>query len=159
LIATVAHGNQFSFGTKPLILLAPTMRDVKVNTVGITTHMSMSTPSGSSPLSTTPISLTIEQLAPNTAVLIDRYDPMIDGDFITFYDVAFIDQRGQKQLIRTAIGPGGPSAKFVAVTWGRAGGETSSARDLFLPTIRQRRIDRLRPRSSRSVPPCRRLRR
>ena len=91
------------------------MLDIKVNTVGITTHMSMSTPSGSAPLSTTPTSLTIEQLAPNTAVLIVRYDPMIDGDFITFYDVAFIDQRGQKQLIRTAIGPGGPSAKFVAV--------------------------------------------
>jgi hypothetical protein len=91
------------------------MLDIRVNTVGITTHMSMSTPCGSAPLSTTPTSLTIEQLAPNTAVLIDRYDPMIDGDFITFYDVAFIDQRGQKQLIRTAIGPGGPSAKFVAV--------------------------------------------
>ena len=40
---------------------------------------------------------------------------MIDGDFITFYDVAFIDQQDQKQLIRTAIGPGGPSDKFVAV--------------------------------------------
>ena len=91
------------------------MLDIKVNTVGITTHMSMSTPSGSAPLSTTPTSLTIEQLAPNTAVLIDRYDPMIDGEFITFYDVAFIDQQDQKQFIRTAIEPGGPFAKFVAV--------------------------------------------
>ncbi|MEH2521987.1 hypothetical protein V1279_007560 [Bradyrhizobium sp. AZCC 1610] len=91
------------------------MRDIKASTVGITTHVSMSTPSGSAPFSTTPTSLTIEQLASNTAVLIDRYDPMIDEDFITFYDVAFIDQQDQKQLIRTAIGPGGPSAKFVAV--------------------------------------------
>ena len=40
---------------------------------------------------------------------------MIDGDFITFYDVAFIDQRDQKKLIRTAIGPGGSLPKFVAV--------------------------------------------
>jgi hypothetical protein len=91
------------------------IRDIKVNTVGITTHMSASTPSASAPLSTTPTSLTIEQLAPKTAVLIDRYAPMIDGEFITFYDVAFTDQRVQKQLIRTAIGPGGPFAEFVAV--------------------------------------------
>jgi hypothetical protein len=90
------------------------MRDIKVNTIGITTHMPMSTPSGSAPLATTPTSLTIEQLAPKTAVLIDRYAPMIDGDFITFYNVAF-NQRNQKQLIRAAIGPGGPSDKFVAV--------------------------------------------
>jgi hypothetical protein len=40
---------------------------------------------------------------------------MFDGDFITSYDIAFIDQRDQKQLIRTAIGPGGPSDKFVAM--------------------------------------------
>ncbi|MCK1514097.1 recombinase family protein [Bradyrhizobium sp. 190] len=93
------------------------MRDIEVGTVGVTAKLSMSTPiaAGSAPLATTPTSLTIEQLAPNTAVLIDRHDPMIDGDFITFYDVAFIDQRDQKQLIRTAIGPGGPFAKFVAV--------------------------------------------
>lgn len=91
------------------------MREVKVKTVGATTHLSMSTPSGSAPLATTPTSLTIEQLAPNTAVLIDRYDPMFDGDFITSYDVAFIDQQDQKQLIRTAVGSGGPSDKFVAL--------------------------------------------
>ena len=45
------------------------IRDIKINTVGTTTHLSMSTPSGSAPLSTTPTSLTIEQLAPNTAAL------------------------------------------------------------------------------------------
>ncbi|MEH2538419.1 MULTISPECIES: hypothetical protein [unclassified Bradyrhizobium] len=92
------------------------MRDIKVNTVGITTHMPIGTPSGgAAPLSTTPTLLTIEQLAPKTAVLIDRYEPMTDGDFITFYNAAFIDQLNQKQIIRAAIGPGGPSAKFVAV--------------------------------------------
>jgi hypothetical protein len=92
-----------------------TMRDITVTTVGITTHISMSTPHGSAPLSTTLTSLTFERLTPNTAVLIDRYDPMIDGEFITFYDVAFIEHRDQKQLIRTAIAPGGPSARFVAI--------------------------------------------
>jgi hypothetical protein len=91
------------------------MRGIKVNTVGITSHMRTGTPSRSAPLSTTPTSLTIEQLAPNTALLIDRYEPMIDGDFITFYNAAFIDQQDQKQLIRAAIGPSGPSAKFVAM--------------------------------------------
>jgi len=84
------------------------MRDIKVNTVGITSHMRTGTPSRSAPLSTTPTSLTIEQLAPNTALLIDRYEPMIDGDFITFYNAAFIDQQDQKQLIHAAIGPSGP---------------------------------------------------
>jgi hypothetical protein len=91
------------------------VRDIKVNTVGTTSHLSVSTPSGSSPLATAPTSLIIEQLAPNAAVLIDRYDPVFDGDFITAFDIAFIDQQDQKQLMRTAIGPGGPSAKFVAV--------------------------------------------
>jgi len=91
------------------------MREVKVKTIGATTHLSMSTPSGSAPLATTLTSLTIKQLAPNTAVLIDRYDPMFDEDFITAFDIAFVDQQDQKQLIRTAIGPGGPSDKFVPV--------------------------------------------
>ena len=41
-----------------------------------------------------------------------------------------------------------------------AGGGASSARDLFIPNIRhQWRIDFIRPRYNRSVPPCRRLRR
>jgi hypothetical protein len=41
----------------------------------------------------------------------------------------------------------------------RARGRASSARDAFLPTIRQWRIGHLRPRYSRSIPPCRWLRR
>ena len=109
------HGSSHSM---PVYLCNKTdqaMRDIKVNTIGITSHLPMDTPSGSAPLSTTPTSLTIEQLAPKTAVLIDRYEPMIDGDFITFYNAAFIDQQDQKQLIRAAIGPSGPSAKFIAV--------------------------------------------
>ena len=40
----------------------------------------------------------------------------------------------------------------------RARGKSSSARDLSFPAIRQRRIDFIRSRYSRSVPPCRRLR-
>ena len=88
------------------------MRDIKVNTVGITSHMRTGTPSGSAPLSTTPTSLTIEQLAPNTALLIDRYEPMIDGDFITSYNAAFIDQKTTyPRCDRTKR----PSAKFVAM--------------------------------------------
>jgi hypothetical protein len=77
--------------------------------------MRTGTPSRSAPLSTTPTSLTIEQLAPSTALLTDRYEPMIDGDSITFYNAAFIDRQDQKQLTRAAIGPSGPSAKFVAI--------------------------------------------
>jgi hypothetical protein len=89
------------------------MRDIKASTVGITTHVSMSTPTGSAPFSTTPTSLTIEQLASNTAVLIDRYDPMIDGDFITSYDVAYIDPKAQRQRRCCLIGSDGPSVMFL----------------------------------------------
>ncbi|KRR14921.1 hypothetical protein CQ12_32285 [Bradyrhizobium jicamae] len=93
------------------------MRDIEIGTVGLTIKLSMSTPdaTGKTPLATTRTSLAIEQLAPNTAVLIDRYDPMLDADFITSYDVAFIDRKAQRQRRRCMIGPGGPSVPFYRV--------------------------------------------
>ena len=91
------------------------MRDIKVNTVGITSHMRTGTPSGSAPLSTTPTSLTIEQLAPNTALLIDRYEPMIDGDFQHVLQRRIHRPTGSKTTHPRCDRTKRPSAKFVAM--------------------------------------------
>lgn len=61
-------------------------------------------------LSPTPAQFRAPILLPRTAVLIDYYDPMSDGDFITVFEVTSREQR-QHAL----IGPGGLSAPFIAI--------------------------------------------
>ena len=68
-------------------------------------------------------------------------------------DVAFASAAAQHVDAIVDVGDSSDQCKRSASC--RARGETSSARDVSLPTIRQRQIDRIRRRHRRSVPPCR----
>ncbi len=64
----------------------------------------------SSPPSSTPAKFRAPILLPRAAILIDYYDPISDGDFITVFEVTFRDRR-QHAL----VGPGGLSASFIGM--------------------------------------------
>ena len=99
------------------------IRNITVRTAGITSKFTMPGPSTSKgqspaseqPLSTTPTAFSLDQLGARFATVIDRYDPMFDSDFITGFEVAFLDQHNQKQLAKASIGPAPLSSAFVAL--------------------------------------------
>jgi hypothetical protein len=99
------------------------IRNIIVRTAGITSKLTMPRPTtvdgqGSAseqPLSTTPTAFSLDQLGARFATVIDRYDPMFDSDFITGFEVAFLDQHNQKQLAKAFIGPTPLSSAFVAL--------------------------------------------
>lgn len=59
------------------------------------------------PLSTTPTAFSLDRLDARHAAVIDRYNPMFDSDFITTFEITFIDQQEQAQQ-RTAYLGGTP---------------------------------------------------
>ena len=101
--------------------------------------------------------LALAEEVPRTARNLGVALPIVEATTAEELDIAFASAAAQHADAMIVFGD---TLTVVAGSASyRARGETSSARDLSLPTIRQWRIDRLRPRYSRSVPPCRRLRR
>lgn len=91
------------------------IRIITVRTIGLTSKFTTPDPtiadgSGSAseqPLSTTPTTFSLDRLDTRHAAVIDRYDPMFDSDFITTFEITFIDQQEQAQQ-RTAFLGGTP---------------------------------------------------
>ena len=101
--------------------------------------------------------LILAEEIPRTARKLGVALPIVEATTAEELDIAFASAAAQRADAIIVFGD--PLTIRRGPASCRARGEASSARDLFLPTIRQWRIGRLRPRYSRSVPPCRRLRR
>jgi hypothetical protein len=99
------------------------IHNITVRTAGITSKFTMPRPmaadgqssASEQPLSTTPTAFSLDRLGARFATVIDRYDPMFDSDFVTGFEVAFLDQHNQKQLAKAFIGPTTLSFAFVAL--------------------------------------------
>jgi len=99
------------------------IQNIAVRTAGTTSKFTMPSPvstdgqssASEQPLSTTPTAFSLDQLGAGFAAVIDRYDPMFDSDFVTGFEVAFIDQHSQKQLAKAFIGPTPLSSAFIAL--------------------------------------------
>ena len=79
--------------------------------------------------------------------------PIVEATTAEELDIAFASAAAQHADAIVDVGDTLTNVKSSASY--RACSKTSSARDVSFPTIRQWRIDRLRPRYRRSVPPCR----
>lgn len=96
---------------------------ITVRTIGLTSKFTTPNPtttdgSGSAseqPLSTTPTAFSIDRLDARRAAVIDRYDPMFDSDFVTAFEITFLDQHEQKQRMKALINPAPLSSAFVAL--------------------------------------------
>jgi hypothetical protein len=85
------------------------IRDAAVSIGSITSKMLDDDAMPSSPSLTTAL-FRVPVLPPRNAILIDHYDPMSDGDFITVFEVAFCEQQQ-----RALVGSGGLSAPLIAM--------------------------------------------
>ncbi|WP_024577612.1 MULTISPECIES: recombinase family protein [unclassified Afipia] len=83
--------------------------DIAVRTIGVTSKFSMPAAAdgiGSAseqPLSTTPTAFSLDRLDARHAAVIDRYDPMFDSDFITTFEITFLDQHKQTQRLTALL--------------------------------------------------------
>ncbi|MBN9597949.1 MAG: recombinase family protein [Afipia sp.] len=97
------------------------IRDITVRTIGITSKFTVPAATdgiGSAseqPLSTTPIAFTLDRLDKRHAAVIDRYDPMFDSDFITAFEITFIDQHEQNQRLTASLRAAPLSSAYVAL--------------------------------------------
>lgn len=101
-----------AMGSMPIYLCNGTseaIHDAAVSVASITSKM-LDDDAMPPSLSLTPAQFRAPILPPRTAILIDYYDPMSDGDFITVFEVT---SREQQQ--RALAGPGGLSAPFIAI--------------------------------------------
>lgn len=115
-----------SLKTMPVYLCNGTdapIHDIAVRTVGITSKFTMPAPTvadktgqiSEQPLSTTPTSFLLDELDAQHAVVIDRYDPMFDSDFITTFEITFLDQHEQTQRLIAFLGATPLSSAYVAL--------------------------------------------
>ena len=99
------------------------IHDITVRTVGTTSRFTMPDPASpdrkssvsEQPLSTTPTAFLLGRLEARRAAVVDRYDPMFDSDFVTTFEITFIDQNEQKQRMKAFINPAPLSSAFVAL--------------------------------------------
>lgn len=99
-----------SLKTVPVYLCNGTdapIHTITVRTIGLTSKFTTPDPtiadgSGSAseqPLSTTPTAFSLDRLDARRAAVIDRYDPMLDSDFVTAFEITFLDQQEQTQRL------------------------------------------------------------
>lgn len=92
---------------------AEPLSDVRVGSIGETTH-GPSGPDGSNSLLSTAVSRKeLGTVPPRTGRFVERYDLSWDGDFVTSYQVTFTTPDGMVQILGAAIGTGGPGVPFM----------------------------------------------
>ena len=98
------------------------IRNITVRTIGGTSKFTM--PSAASdgigsaseqPLSTTPTAFTLDRLDARHAAVIDRYDPMFDSDFVTAFEITFLDQHEQTQRLTALLNAAPLSSAYIAL--------------------------------------------
>lgn len=99
------------------------IHDIAVRTIGVTSKFTMPAPAtahearsySKQPLATTPTTFSLDRLNARHAAVIDRYDPMFDSDFITTFEITFLDQQEQSQRLTAFLGPAPLSSAHVAL--------------------------------------------
>lgn len=99
------------------------IRSITVRTIGLSSKFTMPNPTtadgdraaSEQPLSTTPTAFSLDQLEARHAAVIDRYDPMFDSDFITTFEITFIDQQEQTQRLTAFLGAAPLSSAYIAL--------------------------------------------
>jgi hypothetical protein len=115
-----------SLKTMPVYLCNGTdaaIRTITVRTIGLTSKFTTPDPttadgsgSGSEqPLSTTPTAFSIDRLDARRAAVIDRYDPMFDSDFITAFEVTFLDHHEQTQRLTAFLNAAPLPSAYIAL--------------------------------------------
>ena len=115
-----------SLKTMPVYLCNGTdaaIRTITVRTIGLTSRFTTPNPtiadeSGSAseqPLSTTPTAFSIDRLEARSATVIDRYDPTFDNDFVTAFEITFLDQQEQTQRLTAFLNAAPLSSAYIAL--------------------------------------------
>ena len=115
-----------SLKTMPVYLCNGTdepIHNIDVRTIGLTSKFTTpnpTTPDGSGsaseqPLSTTPTAFSIDRLDARRAAVIDRYDPMFDSDFITAFEITFLDKQEQTQRLTAFLNAAPLSSAYIAL--------------------------------------------
>lgn len=99
------------------------IRTITVRTIGLTSKFTTPNPTiadgtGSAseqPLSTTPTAFSLDRLEARCAAVIDRYDPMFDSDFVTAFEIKFLDQQEQTQRLTAFLNAAPLSSAYIAL--------------------------------------------
>ncbi|MDH8666068.1 hypothetical protein QIH52_26920, partial [Klebsiella pneumoniae] len=75
------------------------IRIITVRTISLTSKFTTPNPTiadktgspSEQPLSTTPTTFSLDRLDARHAAVIDPYDPMFDSDFVTTFEITFLD--------------------------------------------------------------------
>lgn len=88
------------------------LSDVRIQVTSITSKEIIS---GSSAGDQEPedTSLTLGRLHSHSLAVIDHYDVLSDGDFISVYDIEFVDARSQRRAVRALVGQGLIQSEFL----------------------------------------------
>ena len=115
-----------NLNTMPVYLCNGTdaaIRTITVRTIGLTSRFTTPNPtiadeSGSAseqPLSTTPTTFSMDRLDARHAAVIDRYDPMFDSDFVTAFEITFLDQQEQTQRLTAFLNAAPLPSAYIAL--------------------------------------------
>lgn len=115
-----------SLKTMPVYLCNGTdapIHTITVRAIGLTSKFTTPNPttadgSGSAseqPLSTTPTAFSIDRLDARRAAVIDRYDPMFDSDFVTTFEITFLDQHEQTQRLTAFLNAAPLPSAYIAL--------------------------------------------
>ena len=96
---------------------------ITVRTIGLTSKFTTPNPTianepGSAseqPLSTTPTTFSLDRLDMRHAAVIDRYDPMFDSDFVTAFEITFLDEQEQSQRLTAFLSAASLSSAYIAL--------------------------------------------
>jgi hypothetical protein len=99
------------------------IRTIAVRTIGLSSKFTTPNPtttdgSGSASeqaLSTTPTEFSLDRLDPRRAAVIDRYDPMFDSDFVTAFEITFLDRHEQTQRLTAFLNAAPLSSAYIAL--------------------------------------------
>ncbi|EKS41334.1 MAG TPA: hypothetical protein DEA80_07535 [Afipia sp.] len=98
------------------------IHDIAVRTIGITTKFTVPAPvadetgpASEQPLSTTPTAFSLDLLDTRHAAVVDRYDPMFDSDFVTAFEITFLDQHEQRHRLTASLRTAPLSSAYVAL--------------------------------------------
>lgn len=115
-----------SLKTMPVYLCNGTdapIHAITVRTIGLTSKFTTPNPtiadeSGSAseqPLSTTPTAFSLDRLEARCAAVIDRYDPTFDSDFVTAFEITFLDQQEQTQRLTAFLNAAPLPSAYIAL--------------------------------------------
>lgn len=96
---------------------------ITIRTIGATSKFTVPVPAtadearaaSEQPLSTTPTEFMLDRLDARHAAVIDRYDPMFDSDFVTTFEIMFLDRHKQTQRLTAFLGTAPLSSAYIAL--------------------------------------------